>query len=76
MSVTTEKLTDYLNEKCNATTKQEIETWLGENNKNRIYLNELRAYWNATKQHSVQFDVEKGFTSLSDKIQQQQRELQ
>ncbi|MFA8436728.1 MAG: FecR family protein [Marinifilaceae bacterium] len=68
MRITTETLTDYLNDKCNEATKQKIEQWIDEDIKNRTYLDELKIYWDAKKEETIPFDSERGFRNLSNKI--------
>lgn len=66
MEVNTEVLTDYLNNKCNAKTKQEVENWKAQNLDNLNYFNEIKFYWENKNilSTNIYFDPEIGFKKL------------
>lgn len=66
MEVNTEVLTDYLNNKCNAKTKQEVENWKAQNPDNLNYFNEIKFYWENKNilSTNIYFDPEIGFKKL------------
>ena len=75
MKITTEVLTDYLNEQCDELTSKNIEKWISDSPKNKSYFDELQFYWNKESSISkhIEFDPEKGFKRLKKKKATQKR---
>jgi len=69
MKITTELLTDYLNETCNEQTKQRIKKWIENDPKNKAYFEELQFYWDckSIKSKQIVFDSEKALLELQKK---------
>ena len=69
MKITTELLTDFLNEQCNEQTKRAIKNWINEDSKNKAYFEELQFYWDCKSitSEKIVFDSDKALVELHKK---------
>jgi len=69
MKITTELLTDFLNEQCNEQTKRAIKNWINEDPKNKAYFEELQFYWECKSiaPKKIEFDSDKALIELHKK---------